>query len=168
MEEHNKNLISTLNSFEFEDITALSDILKDINEFNEFDNVTLSELLNIVNSVIKENENSKLSKIKEELNKKYLNQYIKYCEDGETTILKKVINIIVEPAFEGNDFVIKFITNQAIFENESSVELKLLLDNNEAYQPLVFYSELESVEIISEKDYCDLLARYSIVLKDKE
>jgi hypothetical protein len=170
MEEYNKELVSALHSFEPEDITTLSDILKDLNEFNEFDNLTLKEIIDGINSVISENENSKLSNIKKELNEKYLNQYIKYSDDDDnSTIYKKVENIIVEPAFGGSDFAIKFISTQIIYEDEYKLELKMFFDNDEeSYKPVVLYSFLKTVEIISEKEYYEILEKYNINLKKDE
>lgn len=169
MEEYNKNLVAALRSFEPEDITTLSDILKDLNEFNEFDNLTLKEIIDGVNSVISENENSKLSNIKKELNEKYLNQFIKYSDDDNSTIYKKVENIIVEPAFGGSDFAIKFISTQIIYEDEYKLELKMFFNNDEeSYKPVVLYSFLKTVEIISEKEYYEILEKHSINLKKDE
>jgi len=164
MEEYNKELVSVLQYFEQEDITNLSDILKDTNEFNKFDNITLAELIKAVDYVIEENKNSKLSKIKKELNEKYLNQYIKYSDDGISTIYKKVVNIIVDPAFGGNDFAIKFISIHTLYvNNDGSMELKLCPTNiDESYKPIVLYSFLETVNIISKEDFDKLLETYNI------
>lgn len=168
MEEYNKELVSALHRFEPEDITALSDILKDLNEFNEFDNLTLKEIIDGINSVISENENSKLSNIKKELNEKYLNKFIKYSDDDNSIIYKKVVNIIVEPAFGGSDFAIKFISTQAICEDEYGLELRVFFDKDESYKPIVLYSEIETVEIISESEYYEFLEKHNINLKKDE
>jgi len=167
MEEYsNKELITTLKSFEPEDIATLSDILKDLNEFDNFDNLTLKEIINGVNLVIEENENSKLSMVTKEINEKYLNKYIKYSE-GDESILEKVVNIVVDPAFGGNDFAIKFIPDkQVIHIDETGLDLKIFSEDcNYSCEPIILYSFLECVKIISEEEYYKTLEKHNIILK---
>ena len=168
MEECNKELVEVLHNFEPEDIATLGDALKDLNEFNKFDNIALKEIIEAVDFVVGENENSKLSNIKKELNERYLNKFIKYSEDEVSTIYKKVVNIIVEPAFGSSDFAIKFISTQAICEDEYGLELKVFFDKDESYKPIVLYSEIETVEIISEAEYYEILEKHNINLKRGE
>ena len=164
MEEYNKELVSVLHNFEPEDIAILGDILKDLNEFNKFDDTPLKEIIKSVDFVIEENENSKLSEVIKELNKNYLNQYIRYV-DGDETILKKVVNIIVNPAFGGSDFAIKFISEQAICIDETGLDLKVFIKADDSYRPIILYSNLKDVEIIGEEEYYDILEKNNINIK---
>lgn len=164
MEEYNKELVSVLHNFEPEDIAILGDILKDLNEFNKFDDTPLKEIIKSVDAVIEENENSKLSKIIEDLNKNYLNQYIKYVDDDEI-VLRKVINIIVDPAFGSSDFAIKFISEQAIYITNTGLDLKLFINAEDSYKPIILYSDLKNVEIIGEEEYYDILEKNNINIK---
>lgn len=167
MEEYNKELRSVLLSFEPEDVSILGDLLQDLNEFDKFDNLSLSELIKNIKAIEEENKNSGAAKLKAELDKKYLNQYIKYGEEGDDTILKKVKEIAIDSAFGGSDYAIKFISDQVISYNESSIEVKVKVgsDDYEFYRPIVLSSGIEEVEIISKEFYDEKL---NLVINQKE
>lgn len=167
MEEYNKELKSVLMCFEPEDVSILGDLLQDLNEFNKFDNLSLGELIKNVKAIEEDNKNSEAAKLKAELDKKYLNQYIKYGEEGDDTILKRVKEITIDSAFGGSDYAIKFISDQVISYNDSSVDVKVRVgdDDYDFYRPIVLSSSIEEVEIISKEFYDEKL---NLILNQKE
>lgn len=166
MEEYNKELKSVLMCFEPEDVSILGDLLQDLNEFNKFDNLPLSELIKNIKAIEEDNKNSEAAKLKAELDKKYLNQYIKYGEEGNDIVLKKVKKITIDSAFGGSDYAIKFISDQVITYNDSSVNVMVRIDDDyDFYRPIVLSSGIEEVEIISKEFYDEKL---NLILNQKE